>query len=200
MIEWHAPWAIWNVSGDSAVVAVVAVLAALAAAVTAQYRLKAQLRYDSQMRERDATRDALDAVVNEISEATKPMVDAGEAIRELSRVRAATAKTDEDHGVVEAEEEARSSVEALRARRAPLMAASFRLHLRFPDQEPIIGALARWRATFDELAHDYEAALDSGEFDREERFERADNTSLRLGTQLNSFLTEARAWASNPSA
>lgn len=193
------PLAIWNVSGDSAVIAAVAVLAAFIAALTAQYRLKAQLRHDSEMRERDATRDALDAVVNEISEAAKPMVDAGEAFRELFRVRAATAKTGQEQGVVDAEEEARSTVEALRVRRAPLMAASFRLHLRFPDSEPIIGLLAQWRSNFDELADDYEAALDAGEFERKERFERADETSLRLGKQLNSFLTEARAWASNPS-
>jgi hypothetical protein len=79
------------------------------------------------------------------------------------------------------------------------MATSFRLHLRFPDSEPIIGLLAQWRATFDELADNYEAALDAGEFERKERFQRADETSLRLGKQLNSFLTEARAWASDPS-
>lgn len=193
------PLAIWNISGDSAVVAAVAVLVALIAATTAQCRLRAQLRHDSKMRERDATRDALDAVVNEITAATKPMVDAGEAFRELSRVRAATAKTNQDQGVIEAEEEARPTVEALRERRAPLMAASFRLHLRFPDSEPIIGLLAQWRATFDELADNYEAALDADEFDRKERFEKADETSLRLGKQLNSFLTEARAWASDPS-
>jgi hypothetical protein len=193
------PFAIWNISGDTAVVAAVAVLAALIAALTAQYRLKAQLRHDSAMRERDATRDALDAVVNEISEATKPMIDAGEAFRELFRVRAATSKTGHDQGVVEVEEDARAAVEALRERRAPLMAVSFRLHLRFPDSEPIIGLLAQWRATFDELADNYEAALDAGEFERKERFQRADETSLRLGKQLNSFLTEARAWASDPS-
>lgn len=193
------PLAIWNVSGDSAVVAAVAVLAALIAALTAQYRLKAQLRHDSETRERDATRDALDAVVNEISGAAKPMVDAGEVFRELFRVRAATVKTGQDQGVVDAEDEARSTVEALRERRAPLMAASFRLHLRFTDSEPIIGLLAQWRATFDELVDDYEAALDAGEFERNERFERANETSLRLGKQLNSFLTEARAWASSPS-
>lgn len=180
-------------------VAAVAVLVALIAATTAQYRLKAQLKHDSKMRERDATRDALDAVVNEISAATKPMVDAGEAFRELFRVRGATAKTSQDHGVVEAEEEARLTVEALRERRAPLMAASFRLHLRFPDSEPIIGLLAQWRTIFDELADNYDAALDADEFDRKERFERAEETSLRLGKQLNLFLTEARAWASDPS-
>lgn len=176
------PLATWNVSGDSAVVAVVAVLAALIAALTAQYRLKAQLRHDSEIRERDATRGALDAVVNEISGAAKPMVDAGEAFRELYRVRAATAKTNQDQGVVDPEDEARSTVEALRERRAPLMAASFRLHLRFPDAEPLIGLLAQWRATFDELADNYQAALDAGEFERKERFERADETSLRLGS------------------
>jgi hypothetical protein len=192
------PLAIWNVSGDSAVIAAVAAFAALVAALTAQYRLKAQLTHDSQMRERDATRDALDGVVNEITAAAKPMIHAGEVFRELFRVRAATAKTIQDHGVVEAEKEARSAVEALRARRAPLMAASFRLHLRFPDSEPIIGLLSRWRDTFDELADHYEAALDAGEFERKERFETAEETSSRLGTQLNEFLTEARAWASNP--
>jgi hypothetical protein len=193
------PFAIWNISGDTAVVAAVAVLAALIAALTAQYRLKAQLRHDSAMRERDATRDALDAVVNEISEATKPMIDAGEAFRELFRVRAATSKTGQDQGVAEVEEDARAAVEALRERRALLMATSFRLHLRFPDSEPIIGLLAQWRAAFEELADNYEAALDAGEFERKERFQRADETSLRLGKQLNSFLTEARAWASDPS-
>jgi hypothetical protein len=193
------PLAIWNVSGDSAVVAVVAVSAALIAALTAQYRLRAQLRHDSEMRERDATREALDGVVNEITAAAKPMIHAGEAFRDLFRVRAATAKTIQDQGVDSAEKEARSAVEALRARRAPLMAASFRLHLRFADSEPIIGLLSRWRSTFDELADRYEAALDAGEFEREERFETAEETSSRLAAQLNEFLIEARAWASNPS-
>jgi len=150
------------------------------------------------MRERDATRDALDAVVNEISAATKPMVHAGEAFRELFRVTAAAAKTGQDQGIAETEEEARSAVEALSERRAPLMAASFRLHLRFSDREPMIGLLAQWRVIFDELVDSYEAALDAGEFDRRERFERANETSLRLGKQLNAFLTEARAWASDP--
>jgi hypothetical protein len=151
------------------------------------------------MRERDATRDALDGVVNEITAAAKPMIHAGEAFRELFRVRAATAKTIQDQGVVGAEREARAAVEALRARRAPLMAASFRLHLRFPDSDPIIGLLSRWRGIFDELADHYEAVLDAGEFEREERFESAEETSSRLGAQLNEFLTEARMWASNPS-
>lgn len=193
------PVAIWNVSADSAVVGAVAVLAALIAAVTAQYRLRAQLRHDSEMRERDATRDALDAVVDEINETTKPMVAAGEAFRELHHVRSATATTGKDHGVADAEERARSTIEALRERRAPLMAASFRLHLRFPDTEPMIGLLAQWREIFDELIADYDAALDSSEFERKERFDAAGATSERLGQQLNSFLAEAREWASNPS-
>jgi hypothetical protein len=194
------PLAIWNISADTATVAAIAALAVLIAAVTAQLRLRAQLNHDSDMRERDATRDALDSVVNEITGAAEPMVAAGEAFRELYLVRAASTKSGKDHGTAEAEDEARPTVQAIRDRRVPLMAASFRLHLRFPDTAPIVGLLAEWRSTYDKLVGDYQAALDSSEFEMEERFEATDDTSSQLGKQLNSFLEEARAWASDSSS
>jgi len=78
------------------------------------------------------------------------------------------------------------------------MAASFRLHLRFPDIDPIIGLLSEWRETFDQLADAYEAALHSDDFEMTARFTGARETAVHLGEQLNSFLDVARAWASNP--
>jgi hypothetical protein len=189
------PFAIWNVSGDSAIVAAFAVLVALIAAITAQVRLRAQLEHDSKMRERDATRDALDSVVTEITAAVHPMNCAGETLRELFRIRAANLKAGQDHGAVEVEDKAHAAVQALRDRRSPLLAASFRLHLRFFDADPIIGRLADWRATFDQLAEDYQAALESSEFEMKERFDAAGQTATQLGRKLNLFLTEARAWA-----
>jgi hypothetical protein len=170
-------------------------LAALIAAITAQVRLRAQLEHDAKMRERDATRDALDSVVTEITDAVQPMNVAGETFRELFRVRAANQKTGQDHGVAEAEGKARAAVQALRDRRSPLLAASFRLHLRFFDSDPIIGRLADWRTTFDQLAEDYLAALDSSEFEMKKRFDATAQTATRLGKQLNLFLTEARIWS-----
>lgn len=193
------PLAIWDVSSDSAVVATVAVVAALIAAITAQVRLRAQLAHDTDMRERDATRDALDSVVTEITEAVQPMNVAGEVFRELIRVRVANQKTGQDHGLVEVEDKARAAVQALRDRKSPLLAASFRLHLRFFDSDPIIGRLADWRATFDQLVEDYQDALESSEFEMKERFEAAAQTATCLGQQLNLFLTEARAWSTDPS-
>lgn len=99
------------------------------------------------------------------------MNQAGETFRELFRVRAANLKTGEDHGLAEIEEKARAAIWALRDRRPPLLAASFRLHLRFFDEDPIIGRLADWRTTFDRLGDAYEAALESSEFEMRERFE-----------------------------
>lgn len=193
------PFAIWNVSGDSAIVGAVAVLAATIAAITAQFRLRAQLEHDSKVRERDATRDALDAVVTEITEAVQPMILAGETFRELFRVRTANLKTSREHGAVQIENKAHAAVQALRDRRSPLMAASFRLHLRFFDTDPIVGRLADWRTTFDQLAEEYQAALDSSDFEMKERFDIAGQTAIQLGKKLNLFLTEARAWAVDPS-
>ncbi|HWM63554.1 MAG TPA: hypothetical protein VNP96_06130 [Solirubrobacterales bacterium] len=191
------PLAIWNVSADTAILAAVAALAAFIAAGTAQIRLRAQLHHDSRMRERDATRDALDAVVNEINGAAGAMNVAADAFRELFQVRAASLKTGQDHGIAKAEDEARPTVQALAEHRVPLMAASFRLHLRFADKDPIIGRLAEWRCTFEQLVEDYEAALESSEFEMKQRFEATGQTATRLGEQLNSFLTVARAWSSD---
>jgi len=192
-------FAIWNVSGDSAAVAAVAGLVALIAAITAQVRLRAQLKHDSKMRERDATRDALDSVVTEITMAVQPMNCAGETFRELFRIRTANLRAGQDHGTAEVEDKARATVLALRDRRAPLMAASFRLHLRFFDADPIIGRLADWRTTFDQLAEDYQAALGSSEFEMKERFDIVEQTATQLGKKLNLFLTEARTWATDTS-
>jgi hypothetical protein len=189
------PLAIWNVSADSAVVGAVAILAAVVAAVTAQARLRAQVKHDSRLRERDATRDTLDSVPTAITEAVGPMSAAGEIFRELFRVRSATLKTGDDWGLREAEQEAENAVQALRDHRPLLLAASFRLHLRFLDTDPIIARLAEWRGTFDDLADAYQDALDSGDFEIRERFDAAQETALVLGKQLNEFLNEARIWA-----
>ena len=81
---------------------------------------------------------------------------------------------------------------------SPLKSVSGSSELRISFTIMVVKMLSNWRATFDELADHYQAALDAGEFEREERFKRAAETSLRLGKQLNSFLTEARAWASSP--
>jgi len=192
-------FAVWDVSADATIVAIGAGAAALVAAVTAQVRLRAQLKHDSQMRERDATREALDAVVTEITGAAGLMNAAGGAFRELFLVRSATLTTGTDHGLTDAEDRARETIQPLRDLRVPLLAASFRLHLRFPDTDTIIGTLAEWRQTFDQLAEDYEAALDSSDVEMSERFDTAVETATRLGTQLNTFLTAARRWASNAS-
>jgi hypothetical protein len=148
--------AIWEVSADAAIVAIGAGAAALIAALTAQARLRAQLRHDTEMRERDATRDALDAVVTEITAAVGAMNAAAEASDEL--VPAAQVG-----GITAAQAAAKvgDAVARLREHRAPLMAASFRLHLRFPDSDPIIGRLADWRNTFTQLAEEYQGGLQS---------------------------------------
>jgi hypothetical protein len=192
------PLTIWDVAADTAALVIGAGAAALLAAVTAQARLRAQLRHDAQMRERDATRDALNAVVTEITGAVGAMNAAAEGSSELRRVRSATLKTGEDWGLDDAEAAVRNAIEQLRGHRAPLMAASFRLHLRFPDTDPIIARLAEWRETFIQLAEDYQAALDSGDFEMAERFDAASETALELGKRLNAFLDVARDWGSNP--
>lgn len=189
--------AIWEVSADAAAVAIGAGATAIVAAVTAQFRLRAQLKHDSRMRERDATREALNAVVAEITAAAAPMTAAGAAFHELFHVRSATLKTGKDHGVAAAEAIAEATVQPLRDRRAALMGASFQLHLRFPDSDPIIGRLAEWRETFEQLPEDYQAALDSSDVEMKERFRGAQETALCLGTRLNRFLTIARTWGSN---
>ena len=191
--------AIWNVSADAAVVGIGVGAAAVTAAVTAQYRLRAQLNHDTEIRERDATRDALDSVVIEITNAAGPMNAASAAFRELFKVRSASLKTATDFGLDAAEDEARLTVERLRDLRVALIAASFRLHLRFPDADPIIGRLAEWRETFVQLAEDYQAALDSADVEMAKRFDAATATATCLGQRLNAFLEVARAWASNPS-
>ena len=126
------------------------------------------------------------------------MNEAAAAFRDLFAVRSATLKTGTDHGVALAEARARQSVEDLRDRRVPLMAASFRLHLRFPDTHPMISSLAEWRETFEQLAEDYQSALESSDYEVAERFDRAQTTATCLGARLNTFLTVARAWASEP--
>jgi hypothetical protein len=191
--------AVWDISADAAVVAIGAGTAALVAAVTAQARLRAQLKHDAEMRERDATREALNAVVTEITEAVGPMNKASAASRELFEVRCATLKAGKGHGLADAEERARESVQSLTDLRVRLMAASFQLHLRFPDTDPIIGRLAEWRKTFEHLAEDYQAALESSDDEMAERFETAQETATCLGARLNTFLTVARAWASDRS-
>jgi hypothetical protein len=193
------PLSIWNVSADTLVLVLGAGGAAVLAAVTAQWRLRAQLRHDSEVRERDATRAALDSVVDAINDATGPMNEAGQAFRELYPQRAARPMALRFGPLRrEAEAAAADAVRRLREQRIPLMGASFRLHLRFPDTDPIIARLAEWRATYDQLADAYEAALNSPRSELATRYDAADDTARRLGHQLNEFLTQAREWGANP--
>jgi hypothetical protein len=186
--------AILNVSADAAAIAIAAVAAAGIAARTAQARLHAQLDHDAKMREREATREALDAVVAEINASVPTMTDAAQAFEELFLVRSATLKTRTDQGLADAEAKARRTVQGLRERRPAHLAASFRLHLRFPESDPIIGRLAEWREAFDQLAEDYQAALDSSDFEMAQRFDAVPKTVTRLASRLGEFLTAARAW------
>ena len=192
--------AVWNISGDAALVAIGAGSAALIAAVTAQTRLRAQLRHDSEGREREATRGALNNVVGAIGDAAAPMNAAGAAFQEvfLARSAATSFGAADPLELQVAEAEAGAAVRRLHEQNVPLMTAAFQLHLRFPDTDPIIARLAEWRATYDELIADYEAALDSSDLEMKERFETADETATRLGKELNDFLTVARAWTSAP--
>ena len=190
-------FAIWNVSADATIVGIAAAAAALIAAVTAQWRLRAQLAHDTILREREATREALDDVVKEINAAAMALNESSDAMLEYARTRLATIKTGHDHGFVKAEHEARTTVGQLRAVRLPLMAAAFRLHLRFPDSDPIIGAFADWRANIDQLVEECEAALDSDDFELRAKLEAPDKTRSTLGEQLNRFLSIARHWSTN---
>jgi hypothetical protein len=193
-------FAIWNVSADAAIVGIAAAAAALIAAVTAQTRLRAQLAHDTILREREATREALDDVVKEINAAAMALNVSAGAMLEYSRTRLATIKTGHDHGIVKAEQEAMTAMGKLRAVRLPVMVAAFRLHLRFPDSDPIIGAFADWRASIDQLVDDYEGVLDADDFTLPARLEASDKTRSTLGEQLNRFLSTARRWGSNAPA
>lgn len=122
--------AIFNVSADTAAVAIGAGGAAILAAATAQWRLHVQLDHDTRLREREATRQAINRVVDEIDAATGPMNAASEASRELTTFRLGEIFESDERGAEDAADELGAAITNLRERRVPLMTASFRLHVR----------------------------------------------------------------------
>ncbi len=78
------------------------------------------------------------------------------------------------------------------------MGAAFRLHLRFPDEHPIIGAFARWQNGVGQLADEYQVLLDCPAPEVWEALRVAHESHALLGRQLFEFLTIAREWSTAP--
>ena len=155
------------------------------------------LRHERLLREREATRRALDVVVDEINRTADVLQRAGEASGDLERALP-------DHPRPrffrprQFDERLRRSSRELKESHARLMGAAFRLHLRFPDDHPIIGAFARWRDGIGRLADEYQVLLDSPAQGLWEALRMAHETHAVLGRQLFEFLTVAREWSTAP--
>jgi hypothetical protein len=78
------------------------------------------------------------------------------------------------------------------------MGAAFRLHLRFPDENPIIGAFAQWRDSINQLGGEYQTLLDCPASELWEALRVAHETHAKLGHQLFELLTVAREWSTAP--
>jgi hypothetical protein len=170
------------------------VLAGVLAAAFSWWTTSRTLRHDRQLREREATRKALDGVVDEINSAADVLNRADEASGELERSlpkRPRFRRRQFDNRL-------RTSMEELKASYVRLMGASFRLHLRFPDEHPIIPALATWREGINELADEYQALLDASPGELWECLRAAHETHHRLGGQLYEFFKVAQQWATAP--
>ena len=169
-------------------------LAGLLAAWLSWITHRRTLRHEGLLREREATRRALDGVVDEITRTADALGRAGEVSGDLER-----ALPDRPRPRFlrprQFDDRIRRSIQELKDSHTRLMGAAFRLHLRFPDEHPIIGALARWRDGIDQLAGEYEKLLDCPASELWEALRVAHQTHANLGHQLFEFLTVAREWS-----
>jgi hypothetical protein len=170
------------------------VLAGILAAALAWWTTERTLRHNRAMRERDATRDALDAVVGEINTTADVLNRAGEASGQLERALPERPRL-RRRGF---DDRLNASVDELKAAHIRLMAAAFRLHIRFPDEDPIIPAFAAWREGVAQLAEEYQGLVDAPPGAIWERLETVHETHRQLGRQLYEFLEAARQWTWHP--
>lgn len=187
--EWWEPF----------VVPAAVVLVGVLAAAFSWWLTRRTFAHERAMRERDASREALDAVIAEVSKASGTLNRASESMLEYARQRRVNLKQGGhfDYTGAGADVE-RRVIPELRDTHLSLMASAFRLSVRFPDSEPMIGAFATWRDSLEELIGSYEEAASADDFTADEALKEPFVIHARLGSELKEFLSAARDWSRDP--
>lgn len=181
-------------SGTDWITPVSILLAGLLAAWLSWITHRRTLSHERILREREVTRKALDGVVDEINRAADALRRAGEASGDLERALPERPRP-RYFRPRQFDDRLRRSIQELKESHIRLMGAAFRLHLRFPDENPIIGAFAQWRDSINQLAGEYQTLLDCPASELWEALRVAHETHAKLGHQLFDFLTVTREWS-----